>query len=73
MDDIFIAEINDRKKISKALNNYCTKKIAQKSSYLLHSYMTPNSIKPLSLTIIKINGYIEEHNGNKYLTLAHTD
>ena len=32
-----------------------------------------NSINPLSLIIKKINGYIEESNRNKNLTLVHTD
>ena len=32
-----------------------------------------NSINPLCLIIKKINGYIEESNRNKNLTLVHTD
>ena len=36
-------------------------------------YVTPNCVKPLHLIINKINGYIEEDNENKYLTLAHAD
>ena len=35
--------------------------------------MTIISLNPLNLTINKINGYIEESNGNKYLTLIPTD
>ena len=35
-------------------------------------YMTSNSVKLLHLIIIKINGYIEENNGNKYLILVPT-
>ena len=35
--------------------------------------MTTNSVKPLWLIINKANGYIEESNGNKYLTLDSTD
>ena len=37
------------------------------------SYARTNSIKPLCFTINQINGYIEESNGNKYLTLVFTD
>ena len=33
--------------------------------------VTPNNAK--YLIINKINGCIDEHNGNKYLTLVHTD
>ena len=36
-------------------------------------YATINSINPLYLNIDRINGYIEESNGNKYLTLVPTD
>ena len=32
-----------------------------------------NSVKPLYLIINKINGYIEESNGNKYLTPVPAD
>ena len=32
-----------------------------------------NSIKPLFLNMSIVNGYTEKHNGNKYLTLVHTD
>ena len=35
--------------------------------------MTPNSAKLLNLLLNKINEYIEESNGNKYLTLVPTD
>ena len=35
--------------------------------------MITNIIKPLYLVINKINGYIEESNGNKYLTLLPID
>ena len=36
-------------------------------------YATPNSIRPLYLIINKMNGYIEESNENKILTLVLTD
>ena len=35
--------------------------------------MTANSAKQLYFIINKINGHVEEHNGNKYLTIVHTD
>ena len=37
------------------------------------SYKKINSVNPLYLTINKVNGYIEESNENKYLTLVSTD
>ena len=37
------------------------------------SYRTISSINPLYLIINKTNGYIEESNANKYLTLVPTD
>ena len=37
------------------------------------SYAKINSVNPLYLIINKINSYIEETNGNKYLTLVSTD
>ena len=36
-------------------------------------YVATNSAKPLCFIINKINWYIEENNGNKYLTLFPTD
>ena len=33
--------------------------------------MTLNSVKSLHFIINKANGYIDEHNGNRYLTLLH--
>ena len=36
------------------------------------SSATVNNVNPLYLIINKINGYIEESNGNKYLTLVST-
>ena len=36
-------------------------------------YITVNSVNPLYVIINKINGYIEESNENKYLTLVPTD
>ena len=35
--------------------------------------MTPNSVTPLYFTINKVNGYIDENNWNKFLTLVYTD
>ena len=36
-------------------------------------YIEINSVNPLCLIIDKINGYIEESNGDKYLTLVPND
>ena len=36
-------------------------------------YVKSNSVNPLYLIINKINGYFEEINGNKYLTLVPTN
>ena len=36
-------------------------------------YVIINSVNPLYAIIDKINGYIEESNGNKYLTLVPAD
>ena len=36
-------------------------------------YIKINSVNALYLIINKINGYFEEINGNKYLTLVSTD
>ena len=36
-------------------------------------YVKINSTNPLYLIIDKLDGYIEEKNGNKYLTLVSTD
>ena len=36
-------------------------------------HAAPNSVKSFYLIIKKINGYSNEHNGNKCLALVHTD
>ena len=36
-------------------------------------YVKINSVNPLYLIFNKVNGYFEEINGNKYLTLAPTN
>ena len=36
-------------------------------------YVKINNVNPLYLIIDKVDGYIEERNRNKYLTLAFTD
>ena len=36
-------------------------------------YIKINSINPLYLIISKLDGYFEEKNGNKYVTLVSTD
>ena len=51
--------------------NICRKLINENSyqNILIYciGYVTPNSVKSLFLIINKINGYIKERNGNKYL------
>ena len=37
------------------------------------SYLNINSVDPLYLLINKVDGYIEQSNGNKYLTVVCTD
>lgn len=39
----------------------------------LTRYVTSNSLKTLYLIIKRRNGYRQEHNEDKYLTLAHAD
>ena len=39
----------------------------------ISDYENINSVNPLSFIIGEIDGYIEENNGNKYLTFASTD
>ena len=41
--------------------------------YYQNSYVNSNSVNPLYLLIDKVDGYIEESNGNKYLTLVFND
>ena len=36
-------------------------------------YIKTNSVNPLCIIINKVNGYIEESNGNKCLSVAPTD
>ena len=36
-------------------------------------YMKINSVNPLYLSLNKVNGYFEEINGSKYLTLVSTN
>ena len=36
-------------------------------------YVKINIVNPLSLIFSKVNGYFEENNGNKYLTLVSTN
>ena len=39
----------------------------------ISDYKDINSVNPLYLIIAKVDGYIEENNGNKNLTFASTD
>ena len=53
------------KKIGIYYNGYITIK-------RISDYENINSVNPLYLIIGEVDGYIEEHNGNKYLTFAST-
>ena len=57
----------DPSKIKKGKKSYKSIRI-----YYI-GYMTMNSVKLLHCIIINVNGYTEESNGNKYLTLVPTD
>lgn len=37
------------------------------------SHVTSNSVKTLYFIVKKVNGYIDEHNRNRFFTLLHTD
>ena len=57
------------KKSQQNFNIYYIGNIAIKD----FDYVKINSTNPLYLIIDKLDGYIEEKNGNKYLTLVSTD
>ena len=56
----------DKKKF-KGLNIYHIGYVTKKEEYKI------NSVNPLYLLIYKIDGFIEEKGGNKYLNIAFTD
>ena len=55
------------KKIFKGINIYYTGYVTKKEEYKI------NIVNPLYLLIYKIDGFIEEKRGNKYLNIAFTD
>ena len=57
------------KKSYKNIDIYYTGYITMKDS----DYVKISSVNPLYLITDKVDGYIEEKNGNKYLTLVSTD
>ena len=57
------------KKLYKNIGIYCIRYITMKYS----DHVQINSVSPLYLIIGKVDEYIEENNGNKYLTFASTD
>ena len=68
-----VNEYNNKIKIEKKLyNNILIHHIGYMTGKSLR-YITINSVNPLYVIINKINGYIEESNENKYLTLVPTD
>ena len=55
-------------------NKIIIEKKSYKNIFICYvTYVTTNSVKPLWLIINKTNGYTEESNGNKYLTLVSTE
>ena len=62
-------KIKNDEKSHKNISIYCIGYVTIKDL----SYVKFNSINPLYQIIDKINGYIEESNGNKYLTLVPTN
>ena len=67
LDDIISVKNHNQNKIKIIRNSY--KNIL--TSYI--SYGTMNSVKSLYLIINKINGYIKESNGKRYLKIISTD
>ena len=55
------------KKIFKGINIYYIGYVTKKEKYKI------NSVNPLYLRIYKIDGFIEEKRGNKYLYIVFTD
>ena len=53
----------------KIIGIYCIGYITMKDSDIVKI----NSVNPLYLIIGEVDGYIEENNGNKYLTFPSTD
>ena len=58
-------QINIDKKLYKNIIIYCIGNITIKNL----SYVKINSVNPLYIIIDKVDGYIEESNGNKNLTI----
>ena len=57
------------KKLYESIDIYYIVYITVKES----EYVNTNSVNPLYLIINEVDGYVEEINGNKYLTLVSTD
>ena len=67
--DFDSSQLKIDKKSYKNIGNYRIGYITMKDS----DYVKINSVNPLYLIIGKVDAYIEENNGNKYLTFASTD
>ena len=67
--DFDSSQLKIDKKSYKNIGIYRIGYITMKDS----DYVKINSVNPLYLIIGKVDGYIEENNGNKYLTFASTD
>ena len=59
--------LKETKKTFKGINIYYIGYVPKKEEYKI------NSVKTLYLLIYKIDGFIEEKGGNKYLNIAITD
>ena len=63
-------QLKIHKKSYKNIGIYYIGYITSKS---ISDYENINSVNPLYLIIAEVAGYIEENNGNKYLTFVSTD
>ena len=68
--DFDLTQLKLDKKSCKSIGIYYIGYITIKS---ISDYENINSVNPLYLIIAEVDGYIEENNGNKYLTFVSTD
>ena len=75
-NDMIIMKISDPNKIKIDEKSYKQKYCYFNIGYVMIknlTYVKINCVNPLYFIIDKINGCIEENNGDKYLTLVPTD
>ena len=68
--DFDLTQLKLDKKSCKSIGIYYIGYITIKS---ISDYENINSVNPLYLIIAEVDGYIQENNGNKYLTFVSTD